>query len=294
MNPGRFHHLTNDKSTFARLLSEAGVPTPRTLAILGVGGESEPGIALQTRDEIAAWLCSTPLEGFFLKPVSAMGGFGTLSIGKRLDDAPSWRKHPGGEPIEVDGIVAHLTRFSHHMPFIVQPRLQSHPALAILAPNVLNTVRVVTLREEKVEIVSAAFRVALGEGPTDNFSQGGLTAPIELDSGVRGEATRLVGGFPVRYQTHPRSGERIQDLELPDWQAVLSVVRQAAAVISDLRCLGWDIGLTSEGPVILEANARFNTRVSQIALDRGLLSTRLGPALAKCGAYPNIGLGWSR
>ena len=54
---------------------------------------------------------------------------------------------------------------------------------------------------------------------------------------------------------HPRTGERVTGFELPHWPETVEVVVRAAAAFAPARALAWDIGLSADGPVLIEANA---------------------------------------
>jgi hypothetical protein len=44
---------------------------------------------------------------------------------------------------------------------------------------------------------------------------------------------------------------------LPEWGAACALVLAACPAFLPVRALGWDVALTPEGPVVIEANTRF-------------------------------------
>ena len=58
--------------------------------------------------------------------------------------------------------------------------------------------------------------------------------------------------------------------------------------------VGWDVAFTTQGPAVVEANGDWDPDVTQLAPDRGLLGTALGPYLARRDAVRMIGLGLGR
>ena len=137
--------------------------------------------------------------------------------------------------------------------------------------------------------MGAALRIGLGEKPVDNFAQGNLVAPIDLATGVLGAAASKRAGR-ARLTTHPVSGAVIAGATVPDWPAALALVQEAAHRFPHAPCLGWDVALTTRGPVIQEANDIWDPHVLQLAHDRGLLAPPFGPYLVQHGAVALLGI----
>jgi hypothetical protein len=58
-------------------------------------------------------------------------------------------------------------------------------------------------------------------------------------------------------------------VQVPRWSDVLSLVLRAQACFAGLRTIGWDVGITQEGPLLVEGNARYGFDLFQVAFDRG-------------------------
>jgi len=291
LNPPRYQSLTNDKLVFAHYAAAGGVPVPENLAVLGFGGSHWSNAKLRTRDEIADWFRAQPATEFFLKPVTGVYGTGALSLARPDPAGPTWRKLPTGEPIDLDGVIAHLERYRRH-DFIVQRLLRSHATLACLAEGILHTVRVVTLVEgDQVHILSAALRIGVGTLPVDNRARGNIVAGVDLASGTVGCAY-MPGKAPlmVRIESHPLTGATLMGLCLPYWQESLEIIRQAALRFRFSRSLGWDLALTTEGPMIMEANEAWGAQTLQIAHDRGLVEGKFQDVLRQEGANPGLSM----
>jgi hypothetical protein len=82
---------------------------------------------------------------------------------------------------------------------------------------------------------------------------------------------------------HPDTGGAITGTAVPDWNAVLTVVREAAATLPGIRTQSWDIALTDRGPIILEANYGGDLNLGQLAWGRGVLTAQYRAHLARCG-----------
>jgi hypothetical protein len=91
------------------------------------------------------------------------------------------------------------------------------------------------------------------------------------------------------------TGAAIEGFVIPDWAAALAVVTRACRRVPFSRLLGWDVGITAAGPVIVEVNACWDADVLQLAADRGLLATSLRGHLEARGMLNRLGVGiaWS-
>lgn len=53
---------------------------------------------------------------------------------------------------------------------------------------------------------------------------------------------------------HPKTKVPFDGFKLPMWSQTCQVIREAAVNFLPIRTIGWDVALTPNGPVILEAN----------------------------------------
>ena len=289
-NPPAYRFFTDNKLVLSRFLSNAGIPVPRLLGLVGPEGRAETGESLRTPEELRAWLADAKVEHVIFKPLLGWRGNGFLGLGERLDGALEWQGIASGR-VTFDQVIAHLRAHSGHSYFIVEERLRPHPALAVFAPNVLHTARIVTALDGEVEVIAGALRIGTGSTAVDNFSKGNLAAPIDLATGRLGRAAGKTSGNMVRWSTHPVSGAQIEGAIVPDWERGLAVIRSAARTVPFNPLLGWDLGFTPDGPVIVEANGRWDPDVTQFAPDQGLLGTNLRRHLERRDAVKLIGLG---
>ncbi len=56
------------------------------------------------------------------------------------------------------------------------------------------------------------------------------------------------------HETHPDSGFRIADFQLPMMDEVRAFVDRVARVVPQVQYVGWDIVVTPTGPVLVEGN----------------------------------------
>ncbi len=146
---------------------------------------------------------------------------------------------------------------------VLDELLIQHEAMAKLFSGALNTVRVFSIvLDGEVNLIAAALRMGRKGSIVDNYSAGGVVCSLDLETGKvidRGEDM-----YGNRYDAHPDSGTELVGYSLPHWDKVIALVKQAAK-ISNIRYVGWDIGIRQDDCVLVEANFNPMVNVVQIA-----------------------------
>ena len=291
-NPQEYHGLIDKKLEFNTYASEAGLPTAETLAVVT---EQKCGFglpSLATEEDLADWMVKNSIVDVVIKPVDGIKGFGVLSLGNRIGETLSWQRLPSGEPIDLSAIWTHCARYLYRGGVLVQRRLAPHPVLARVMPNVLHTVRVVTYYDTHATIIDAALRVGNGKGPADNLAQGAIVVPIDLTTGLCGRGSMLIDGLPHAVDHHPLTRTQLTGIVLPHWDQVCELAKAAAQTFSMQKSIGWDIGLTTQGPILLEGNWCYDLTVNQLARRQGILTTSWAAAFNKERAHRHLDLGF--
>ncbi|HEY9843597.1 MAG TPA: sugar-transfer associated ATP-grasp domain-containing protein [Candidatus Obscuribacterales bacterium] len=172
--------------------------------------------------------------------------------------------HFPAEPFaDWDAVRAYMRRFGRPEHYICEQRLSQHPELAELNPDTLNTLRVMTYLHdpEHVDIWCVILRVGVGDG-ADNWAQGGLCAWVDEDGTVPGPAL-LKNPFRPETDRHPHTGVRITGRQIPCYAELRQLAIASARHVPELRTVGWDIGVTPEGPVLIEGNDRCGHEILQ-------------------------------
>ena len=66
--------------------------------------------------------------------------------------------------------------------------------------------------------------------------------------------TGALGSDRKYYPAHPDSGVIFTGYEIPFFHDALTLVMKAAQEIPEIRYIGWDIAISANGPVVIEAN----------------------------------------
>ena len=172
---------------------------------------------------------------FMLKPVDGTCGHGIEKINSK-----EYKKNELYEYIQTKGNV------------ILEEVIKQHKDMNKMYAGAINTCRIISvLRDNKVYIVAAYLRIGNGSF-VDNFNSGGMVVPINVKTGTI-EYNALDKAHNL-YEYHPITNTRIIGFKIPMWEDAIKTVKKAGKVIPEVRLVGWDIGISDKGPVIVEAN----------------------------------------
>ncbi|MCL7418435.1 MAG: hypothetical protein M8354_11440 [Halalkalicoccus sp.] len=151
-------------------------------------------------------------------------------------------------------------RFERMDNYIVTGFSQQAEYADAIYPEATNTVRAVTMWDSERDepfLARAIHRIGTDETkPMDNWSQGGLGALIDPETGELGEAVIYPENGERTWRTsHPDTGARIEGVEIPGWEAVREGLLEVADSVPYLPYVGWDLVVTGTGEFeIIEAN----------------------------------------
>ena len=291
MTPAVYDILARDKAIFHLLADALGIRTPVTLATTAPGAKPGFALHLQTADAVREFLDDLGAGDLFFKPVDGSLGEGAFALGRFDAASRRWEELPGKQLIDADGIIKRLLMNGRLGRFLIQRRLIPHPETARIVPDVCLTVRLMTLMVDNDPVIlGAALRIGSGRSATDNIAGGGLAAPIDPASGRIERIISLDKGVPEDVHTHPVTGKPIELAVIPDWDDVKTLALESARKVNFVRCIAWDIGLTNEGPIVIEINNRPKCISIQVGRARGLLDGPLAAELAQRNGLLDCGL----
>jgi len=272
INPKSERAAVEDKLKFHRICLAAGLPVPALHAVLSRRGTTAVADFPLARDvdSVLALFGDRGDHRLIFKPQNDALGTGVrfvqLRSGLLFDIA--------GEPIDRREFEHRLYSDLGRDDYLVQEFVQPGTAVAALGSGkALGTFRIVTyLNRGAVMSLYALSRIPCGNNPHDNFaggSTGNLIARVDCASGILGPAygrrdprySRLL----ERFDSNPDTGRPIAGVRIPDWLQLRAAAEQAALCFSGLPVLGWDMALSEQGPVIIEANSNPDIIGSQVA-----------------------------
>lgn len=262
---GRWGELTNNKLACHQLLERFDEHRPTTFGLLRRGtvtpidGPVEASPSLDGGSTDVAPVADRVLSrlradgSLVLKPVYGYGG----------DEVHICEWRDGG-PI-VDGTPQSVERFEAFVEglddYLICERIEQAAYAERIFPGATNTIRALTMWDEAADepfVAAAAHRFGTAtSAPVDNWSRGGVAAPIDLETGELGpgawevSATRLERG-----DVHPDTGARIRETRVPNWSDVSDTVLELAASLPQLPYLAWDLVVTDDGGTyVIEVNS---------------------------------------
>lgn len=143
---------------------------------------------------------------------------------------------------------------------LLEECIERHSAL-ILNSKSVNTIRLITIKDSKgkVHFLKAGLRCGVGDSFVDNLSTGGVAYPVNIEHG-RIEEPGVGGSYTAGSQDfvyyHPGTETFMLGYEIPFWKETLELAEKSAAMLENIRFVGWDIAITPDGPVLVEGNSR--------------------------------------
>ncbi|RNA65247.1 hypothetical protein CR163_008430 [Prosthecochloris sp. ZM_2] len=168
-----------------------------------------------------------------------------------------------GETLTIDNEPADTARLDELLSslddYIIGEYIRQAPYAETIFSRTANTIRLLTILDPDSRspvIAAAAHRFGTNKSyPVDNFTRGGLSTAIDLESGTLGRsAAHTSGGRITWLDHHPDSGAPIAGVTVPRWNELCDTIRELASYLHYCPLIGWDIVCTENGMKIIEAN----------------------------------------
>jgi len=286
LTPDCYRCLYDNKLVFHRFFGSLGFPLALLYGIYDpeVGSTSE-GESLRTSDDLGRWLSRQPRDGFVFKPVEGIQGHRILVFGENqsANDEPeavtlSGERYSAASLVEFARETSLLMEHnpgSNPVPFLLEQRLIPHQSLVEFIGPTLCSVRVQSIidRSGRPQILAAVFKLQPGTVGVDQLVHGAVGCWVDLETGRlgRGRTRKDRGDTSVI----PGTDRPFAGFELPHWPAVKDLAVRAAAAFPWARSIGWDIGITDSGPVLIEGNERWSPSLIQMPAPAGLMRGEL-------------------
>lgn len=258
-----------DKLATAAALEKLFVATPELLAVIPAGTTS-PDLP--------------DAADMFVKPRRGRRGLDSFSVSRLGPDA-YWME---GARRDMDYVNTRLQAAAAKDDVLVQQRLTGEPELADLgsregAPPV---VRIMTACEPGGRpYLHAAWLTIHVPGESGHPLRDAIRAPIGIDTG-RALAGYWMGASQERFDQSPWHDAQITGRTIPRFHEAAAAAVTAARALPGLPLIGWDVILTSEGPVILEGNSANDLVVVMWAEEGAPHSPPLLPLLRRWSTAP--------
>ena len=255
----------DNKLLFATLAGSL-VRIPKTYALIVRGRIVQTDSSFQHPDPRQLLELAARRGKLVIKPVGGGGG-SDIRILEYIGD--SFRIN--NSPIDASAFVELVGSLCNHM---VCEYISQAAWVAEIFPGTLNTLRILTMIDPhngEPFIAIAIHRFGRHSSyPVDNWTQGGLSTEIDLDTGTLGSgASYPMTGRLEWYDCHPDTGAQIKGVRNPRWDEIKAGILNLAGKLPFLRYVGWDVAVMDDGFVVVEGNS--NTDVNLLQLHRPLL-----------------------
>ena len=194
-------------------------------------------IFVETKEDLQRSDLQTFLEQndvFLAKPIAACCGRGILKLTPDL---------------VLQGALSHIEKGKG---VLLEPYIKQSKEIGLLHPESVNTVRIPTVNYgDRIELFHPFLRIGRGTSFVDNAGAGGIGCNVDVTTGtVICAGDELGNDFTV----HPESKKNLVGYRIPKWNDAVAMVKQLASLVPDVHYVGWDLALTDNGWVLIEAN----------------------------------------
>jgi Sugar-transfer associated ATP-grasp len=281
LSPSRYGCLFDNKLVFNRYFSSFGLPLATIFGVFDSQvGRSMDGESLRTAAELGTFIRRFRQEGFAFKPAEGMRGHLVLILTGASPDDPDTFLTLAGERYDAAALAAAARNTialetqapgANLSPFLIEERIRPHPAMAEFIGPTLCTVRVVTIvaLDGSPRIIASVLKLQPKPLGVDHLMYGALGCWVDPDTGALGPGrTRTTYEYT---SVIPGTDRSFVGYRLPCWEQVKEVALQAAVAFPWARSIGWDIGISDRGPVVIEGNQKWSPSLVQLPAPHGLM-----------------------
>lgn len=223
LNDASYEHIFNDKEEFHSVFPEF----TRREAL---------NFRTASKEEVAAFVQRHPV--LFAKPAHG-------SCGKDC------QRFALADYEDFDALYAALEA---NNAWLLEELLVQHPQNAEVYPNAINCMRMITLLDDAGEphVIFVTQKYGLNGRVVDNY---GFGCRVDLETGrICSPGVSGDGSLGIVYEEHPMTHVKLVGREIPCFFEACEMVKKAALRIPQMRYIGWDVGITPDGPAIVEGN----------------------------------------
>ena len=154
--------------------------------------------------------------------------------------------------------------------YLAEEFVESHESLAVFHPSSLNTLRVITFRnEDRFEVFGCGLRVGNNGLHVDNAHGGGIFCEIDPKTGIIN--TDGIDECANTYIAHPMTGMQFRGVQIPFWEEICALCKEASQALPCLRVVGWDVAILSDGRLeLIEGNHSPGMNIVQAPAKHGV------------------------
>ena len=244
INSPEYYSILEDKYFFSQLIERQGIRSPRNLFLLDQYGILEMGSKKYISGEE---LLQNDFDGF-CKLINGYGGKMIFQL-----EVNNNKLYCDKEVISVSDFMQFLGKKK----FLIQERIRQHHEMDALNPSCINTLRMLTIRNGKdIQYYQSYLRIGINNSIVDNGAKGNIMIGIDMESGRLMEFSDSMDNKPgvAGMDRHPQTRTVFKGFNIPFYQESVEMVKSLHLLFQQFFMIGWDIGITPEGPIVIEGN----------------------------------------
>lgn len=250
-----YNGCLRDKWVFALLMKEFGIPSPQTKGLIKDQRYTRPGETSVPLSEIAKQDMDV-----MVKPIEVNGGHGIFHL-KVKDGVMT----VGGNVISVEQLGDKVGNGF----FIVQSFIDNqHEGMKKLFPGAVNTLRITLVQNGKgdSELLGVMCMMGAHGAECSNWHFGGVCANVKSDGTVNKYGYSM---SDKRITKHPDSGVVFEGYKIPYYDEAVALAKRCMKSFYGLKSVGWDIAITTDGPIVIEGNDDWGLAAHQMVENKG-------------------------
>ena len=253
----KYNILFGDKNVTEQFFRGLKIPQTYTLCICMKNGYFSSNMEKTNFCNITEEIIKNKYERIFVKPSNAKGGSG-IYVFNRTESG----KYYANQKDEFNEDF--LNNIVKTGDYLIQPGIVQDQFLSKIYEHSVNTLRILTEnKNEKIRILCSTLRMGRDGKQVDNSAQDGIFVKIDNQKGTFEDyATSETCEY---FETHPNTGFLFKGNILDRWSEIKELVITCAKKIPQFIYIAWDVLLTRDRILILEANTGFCLDHYQIA-----------------------------
>lgn len=252
-----YNGCLRDKWYFALLMEKMGLPTPKTFGMIknnrlvlnDMTGEEHPLGEIVKHD-----------INVMVKPIEDNGGKGIFHL--VVNNGKIIVKN---REISVD----ELTVMVNNGIFLLQMLIDNqHEGMKKLFDGAVNTLRITLVKNDKGESELLGVMCMMGAHGAEcsNWHFGGVCAKVNADGTINKYGYSM---SDKRVLKHPDSGVVFEGYKIPYYEEAVALAKRCMDSFYGLKSVGWDVAITTDGPVIIEGNDDWGLAAHQMVENQG-------------------------
>lgn len=196
------------------------------------------------------------------------GDFFVKKIDGECADGVYHVKIDGGVIKYKDKPIEFSSFFEKNQRYLLQEAISDqHRDLKALHATSINTIRLVTVYDvnsNDVVVLGCLLRVGINNMNVDNWAVGGLLIGVDTEKCTLKRYGFYKPSFGTKVEQHPNSHIVFDGYIIPYLKEAIDQAKEFHRRLYGIHSIGWDIGITDNGPVFIEGNDNWEISMLQV------------------------------